>query len=682
MRTNAFPLRFVLCALCALALWSAPAFSQRLDRGLEVDTIHSDAKERPNVPVEHTMSDWTHDHMLYPRFGPMNRLIALQKDPRAIQHWQESYRKDYVRWRRGGEGHRSEHHNRSTMHPDWSISLGSAAFIGPSGGIYAGVYPAKWTFDSNETVTGPFDAGACAKDYLAVTIDAANTPNPNNVSGFGPGVGQPNIIGLNNLYSGDASGAHGAGVCDRTPNGTIDNGISATQYFSYTVLGDDGIAQTSPVTSMDGNLIAFVEGTGFATGASHFHVLAWKAGDGNNNGTSRQDVLTNALQITSFVAGPPVAGLTGTATDLPLISTDTYSSPYVEYSDDVAYVGDDAGEIYKIKHVFCPAWAPCTGDPLDPTGQPYLDPTWGTSGVLKIATVSGIGTCTSTSSVSSITVDGASGNIFAGCADGRVYAFTPSGAFVGSLAVGDGGGNGGIIDAPVLDSVNGWVYVETGSCITGLTNCTTTGVAGGGDPVLVQASTDLTTTVNVATLGPGGNTFNIHAPAFNDAYFTNGLSTNWLLYEYSSDNVGPPGTSPEIVLYGIGFGAGHAMTPGAPANANHITALGAATEVSPLTEFLTTGGEDRLFGGALIDAPGNIVSWEIGLPPTTPSIFPTSSTPEGFAQEGSGTSGIVVDNTSSSGQANSIYFGTWNGGTVNPSSVVKLNQTAVGGGLN
>jgi len=659
VRINVSPFRFVLCAL-ALSVWSAPAFSQRIERGVEAETGHSNttesnATEHSNVKTHHdsAVQDWTHDHMLYPRIGPMNRLIALQKDPRAIQHWQESYRKDYVRWRRR-EGHRGEHRNRSYMHSDWNVFIG--------GSMDNATYASKWTFDTSAAVTGPSDTLSCLSDFLVVPIDAT--------SAGGAGVGQPNIIGLDNLYSGDL-GVSGPGLCDR--NGGVatatDDGLSATQYFSYTVIGAglDGTVATSPVTSMDGNLIAFVEvgtGPGATIVGARFHVLAWAAHDGNNDtlGT-RQDVLTNSVQIPGtvpFVTAAPVAG-SGTATDLALGSfTDSFSSPYVEYSEDVAYVGDDAGEIFRIKNVFCPAWAPCGGL------APSLDSTWGVGGVLQVG-----GTCTG--SVSGITVDGLSENVYAGCADGGLYGFTFTGQpLTGSpLMVGDGNAtDGGIVDAPTLDLVNGWVYTETGSCVSTLTGCVTGGI-GAGNPVLVQANMSNLGTNSVATLGPGGETFNIHAPAFNDAYFSSGVSTDWLLYEYASDS------TPEIVVYGITFAPdvlpvppnpSHVMNAGTPTNALPFTGPG-ALEISPLTEFLTGGGEDRLFASALAASPGNVVSFNITL--SFPSAIESSNFP---GSDGTGTSGIIVDNSASGvGQANSIYFGPLGTGT-NANTVVKLTQ--------
>jgi hypothetical protein len=661
VRINVSPFRFVLCAL-ALSVWSAPAFSQRVERGFEEKTVHSgtaesNATEHSDVKTHHDSSvqDWTHDHVLYPRIGPMNRLIELQKDPRAIQHWQESYRKDYVRWR-GRERHRGEHRNRSYMHRDWNIFVG--------GMVGDAMYPAKWTFDSNESLAGAGpDAGACTTDYLAVPI------NPNQ-PGFPAGPGQPNVVGLNNLYSGTAPGP--TGVCNRTAV-AADNGVSATTYFSYAVIGDDGVVTTSPVPSMDGTKIAFVEGT--TTGA-HFHVLAWNAGDGNNDVANRQDPLTNTLQI---CAQPPVAPCTGTqgfvlveptitgghgnATDLALGAIDSFSSPYVEYSDDVAYVGNDAGQIYKIKNVFCPAWAPCG------TAAPSLDVTWGAGGVLSIG---------ATCQLTGITVDGASGNIFAGCSDGNLYAFTPTGTAVpGSpLSIGDGTFPYGTLnDPPVLDVVNGWVYEEAMSSSATL--------APAGTPILVQASVNNLNTNSVATLGTAATQsfFAMHAPAFNDAYFTGANPP--LLYEYSSDT----GGGGEIVLYGIGFSnipATMTMNAGPPPAADTDAYVGlGAFEISPLAEFFTTGGEDRLFASANGLTSNNVVSFQINNFGVHADGFPDQSIPttqgiESSATEVVGTSGIVVDNTSSAvGQANSIYYGVLGTTGANAYSVVKLTQAAL-----
>jgi hypothetical protein len=900
------PFRFAVCALGALCLFGAPAFSQqRLERGVETDTIHSDMTVNPannsmtehaKQPPQHAVHDWTHSHMLYPRVGSTANLIAAQKDPRAIQHWQEEDRKDHERWRwRSGEGFHTHHHNAAPFHRDWAISIGTGAQVDDA------VYPAKWTFDINETVT----AASCTSDYLVVPVDT---------TGIGPGatgLGQPDIVGLNNLYSG-TSGTNGicnqttgfslsaaaaasggntvytgtfsptisvgatvtvAGFTNPTNNGTFtvqactptqltlnnpsgvgeitaataqitpafplsaaaaasggntvytgtfsptisvgatvtvtgftnatnngtftvqvctptqltlnnpsgvaettaatvvtsDNGGSATVLFSYAIVADDGIVSTSPTTSLDGNLIAFVE-EGTNSGIAQFNVLAWGTGAANGtNAADAQDALTNTSVISSgsplFVSNAPVAGsgtvanvpltvtlgpttfplsaaanadvsgntaytgtfsptippgatvtVTGftnatnngtftvqvctptqltlnnpsgvaettvasaqTTTPITIVGTDTFSSPFVDYTYDVAYVGNDNGVIFRIQNVFCPAWVPCNG------AAPSLDPTWGTDGALVIG-----GTCTGgppMSFVTGIVVDSATGNVFAGCADGNLYGFTPTGvAIAGSpLSVGDGSiPFGALVDPPVLDVVNGWAYVETASCSPTLSvvDC-----PGGLLPVLVQASTTNLGNFSVASLFPGTATNNggfvLHAPAFNNAYFNGGTP---LIYEYANDNTG------ETVLYGIAVtgtnnlmvsgtpGGGATVPPACPSPATTgcalpITGLTGAFEISPITELFSPGAtEDRIFASPIGETAGNptIVSFDV-------NAFPASSTPENFAVEGTGTSAIIVDNVSTANQANSVYFGTLGigAGVTNPSSVVKLTQSGL-----
>ena len=62
--------------------------------------------------------------------------------------------------------------------------------------------------------------------------------------------------------------------------------------WSYDIEGiATGAVPTSPVLSLDGKKVAFVES---AAGAAHFDVLAWKSGDGV--ATNKQNVLVLALQ--------------------------------------------------------------------------------------------------------------------------------------------------------------------------------------------------------------------------------------------------------------------------------------------------------------------------------------------------------------------------------------------------
>jgi len=283
---------------------------------------------------------------------------------------------------------------------------------------------------------------------------------------------------------------------------------------------------------------------------------------------------------------------------------------------------------------------------------PSLDLSWNSTGSFTIG-----GTCTGTvGKLTGPVVDGGTGHVFVGCADGRLYGFTSAGGTFApaSISVGDGSvPTGGIVDPPIVDGTNGFLYVVT------MSGSSTLGVTAG-TPVVVQAKTDLSSPV-AATLGSGAS-FNLHAPTLNNSYYSG--SGTPLLYEVAGDT-GASG----ITLYGVGFNGSLVMNSGAPGNADAFP-VGAAFEISPLTEFLT-GTTDRLFESAQGNFSGNLASFDIT------SSFPPNTPPSPNATEGSGTTGIVVDNVSVSNQANSIYFGSLGAVGTNPNSAVKLTQSAL-----
>jgi hypothetical protein len=602
--------RLALCALCVLSIFGLGACGQVGVPGQESALGQQQVlmNEHPNGLV----LDWSNQHVVYPRVGPIQSLIALQHDPRAIQSWQAAARADWRRYNRFPQ--RMQH---SSLHSDWSISLGLV-------GMAPAMFPAKFTFDTSAAVA----VANCTTDFIVFPVNVAGSAT------------QPNIVGLENLYSGTAGTI---GICNRAPVAS-DDGISSTTLWSYNINAAGGKVATSPALSLDGTKVAFVETV--AGTSAHFHVLAWANGDGKD-AANRQNVL-KPKTINSFSALAPIAG-SGTATDLALGSTgDTLSSPFVDLLNDLAYVGNDAGVLFRVKNVFCTAITGCTPGV---SATPSLDSTWGTGGALTIG-----GTCTGVlGKLTGPVVDGGTGNIFVGCADGKLYGFTHAGiAITGSpLTVGDATATGGIVDPPMVDPVNGFVYAESGS--------------NGGSAVLFQAgTTSFTAPAPVkATLGAGA-VINLHSPAFNDNYFTSVTSTTWVLY------AGGLGAGNKNTLYGIAFGAGHAMTPGTPANAD-VFGFG-PVEFSPFTSFLSAAApaEDRLFESAISAFAGNLASFNIGdLVGHPPAGFPAGL--EHFATEGSGTTGIVVDNASAQNQADSLYFGTL-GGT---NTAVKLTQSVL-----
>jgi hypothetical protein len=113
------------------------------------------------------------------------------------------------------------------------------------------------------------------------------------------------------------------------------------------------------------------------------------------------------------------------------------------------------------------------------------------------------------------------------------------------------------------------------------------------------------------------------------------------------------------------------MNGGAPANTIQIGGS-TAVEFSPTTEFLN-GATDQLFVSGLTNASPNFIEYNLT---AFLSLFPNSFPPGGItgatATETGGTSGIIVDNTSGSAQASSIYFGA-----IGTNSAVKLTQSGL-----
>jgi len=249
-------------------------------------------------------------------------------------------------------------------------------------------------------------------------------------------------------------------------------------------------------------------------------------------------------------------------------------------------------------------------------------------------------------------------NVFVGCSDGKVYGFNSSGTALttASITVGNGSATGGVVESPVVDGVNGFVYAASG---TGAAPNTT-------HAVVVQSTTSLGgpcagSTLCIATFGVNG-VFSTHSPAFNDAYFTSATSTSWMIYEmaYSS--------AANLTLYATTFSAARAMTSGAATNsANFGTHMG---EYAPLTEF-NNAGTDQLFFG-ILHAPVATVN-TVGL--LGINAFPVA--PTTGASVGAGPSGMTIDNASASGQASSIYFATQGTTAQGGNLAMKLTQATL-----
>ncbi len=556
--------------------------------------------------------DWSTRHVIYTNWGYLADVEKASADPRAIFGWRARPESIHYRFPPSRPIHQPVPGPRPvapTLERDWSIYLGAA-------GTAPTMYPAKYSFDVTQ-------APSCANDYVVFPIAAKGSAT------------QPNLVAFNQLYSGTAGAT---GICNRTPT-TSDLGTTAKVYWSYNVQGiaGGGEVPTSPVISFDpnnvnntGTEIAFVES--ISGSAAHFHVLAFKAGDGVV-ATALQNVLMPKT-ISSFTANAPVAG-SGTATDLALgaskTGTVTLSSPFVDYIRDVAYVGNDIGFLYRIKDVFCTAGNPdCKGGTKP---APSIDTTWGTSGAVTVC--SGV--------LTAPVLDFVTLNVYEGCSDGKLYSISQTGT-VTSLVVGDGVASktyGGIVDPPMVDGVDGFVYAVSGSGNAGAYG------------VLAQAKMNLSSPV-VAQIG-AGNQCNMHAPVFNNLYYTSPTTSGALIYVGGTTGVisqpcsAGSTTTGDIYIYAVTFNSTTGvMTAGAPTNTLSAGG-GPGAEWAPLLEFdNTTTTTDWLFVAALQSSQTNMATVNI-----TSSAFGTFAN---FVTYGLGPSGMIVDNNSASAQAASIYF--------------------------
>ena len=168
---------------------------------------------------------------------------------------------------------------RRGLKVDWSVPLGTG-IVAPN------MFPAKYSFDVNA-------APSCANDYVVFGFNVAGVMG-----------GQANLIGLNQLYRG-TNGLCGAG--------------SASVNWAYNGSTGGGSVLTSPVISLDGTKIAYVESAG---ASAIFHVLTWKAAEGTSATVAAIPTLNGVCTASTSC----LKSVTFSAT-----STDTLASPWVDY---------------------------------------------------------------------------------------------------------------------------------------------------------------------------------------------------------------------------------------------------------------------------------------------------------------------------------------------------------------
>jgi hypothetical protein len=522
--------------------------------------------------------------------------------------------------------------HRPVRHPkplgrkiDWAVSL-------ENGFMPANQYPAKYRFDVG--------AEDCNSDYVIFTLNLA--------SGTGA-----NLVGINNLYT------------EATPKCNSGSPWVSFAYYTRTLAGSQN--RTSPVLSLDGTKVAFVESTGTR---SYFHVLVLPSpvpAPPSHTGT----VISPATPATC--TSPTTPGCMSTVQ----ISTanNTLSSPWVDYGSDTAYVGTDDGKLYKITPVFG-------------GGAPALvnDANWPVTIVSSGSRVLTAPVVDSNASVN---------RIFVGDGNGYLYAVNLAGAahtYAARLTIGWAGhGAGtGLVDAPVVVTDAANPAMDQVFSFTGCSNVNGIGAAINQVPAnFTSASTyvavDMGSSDGVGSCTSG----NAHGAAFDDTFWTSGTTSGHIMgCGFVSGTTGTPLVPSNPKMYKFAFDASHNVT--ATGEQTWVINNTRGDECSPLTEF-SDGTNDRVFFGVGGTTNGFIESSNLtaGFPaPTLCSSGSPNSTCSTAPSGLGGTSGIIIDNTVSNGGVN-IYFGTLGRGSVNgqnchvaggvatPFCAVKLTQSGL-----
>lgn len=621
--------------------------------------------------------DWSYRHIISHPIVDSGSEELARREPRVAYNLLQHSRARHSMLTGNAANVRQANHG--SPQTDWHVTLGN-------GTVAPNMSPAKFTFHVNATPS-------CANDYAVFGLNVAGTTS------------QPNLVGFNNLYSGTTgatfsissasesgttvtivtSGANTfatgdyvtiAGISPTGYDGTFQItvvnsttftyadvsglgtastagatavqsglcGVAPTLQWAYNLSTANGSILTSPALSIDGTEVAFIES---APAAAVFHVLT--LGTTGFNGSF-------SAAVNQYVAAQPDnSGVINNATLLSLTystATNTRSSPFVDYDNDVAYFGDDNGKLYRTNCAFL-----CAAHGL----------------TLSIATGWPVSVAPAGTRMSPPVVDVTTGNIFVGGSNGVLYlvplsSCPGSGCTVLSATVGFNGTNGAVIDGVLLDSTFETLFITAGRNGSG-TNAPANAV---------QLNESMT---KVATISMNSNAYDLPNGALDDEYYNNTIGSATV-----SGNgyfCGPVSGSGQAGIFTASFSATGPLSISNPPVISGSTSLNipgnAAVPCNPLLTF-TSGSVERLFfsqsnlpksgcnGATATD--GCLFSYNIA---ATGNIALGAST-----SEHGGTSATIVDNASNLPQASSLYFATEStatGSTSAPSCTYTIANT-------
>jgi hypothetical protein len=516
--------------------------------------------------------------------------------------------------------HQWYHRNAASMRPQPPVSRR------PTGGLWGLSLPSSTSTGTvgagNYPAKYSFNGGVSCSDFIVFNTSLLGTSSI------------PSVLAYKNIYS----------SC---------NGGVPTVAWQYNT---GGTAATSVALSSDGTQIAFVQ---TVSGAAQLVLL--KMGSSATLAT-----LTGVANASYRACTAPCM------TTFSLTSDDTHSSPFVDYVNDAIYVGDNGGKLYKYTGVF------------KATPAAAASPWPVTVGANKLT---------------SPVYDSSSGDVFVADSGGFLYSYGGStGTLVGNSSRLAASTGTGVVDAPLVDSSNHFVYVFVAEDnITSTTISCKNAVGCGG--IFRFSITSFNTTSNTGTnctatattawatgtncghesaIGVGSATEIMYDGAFDNAYLSGTGSSGYLWTCGYNGNLGGEPKLMYSLMDTTDFGsttnvitsAGNAINPMANAGAS----------CSPVTEILN-GSTDYIYlsmttGGNETTSPACTGSCIYSFTVSTADP-PVATISHGIAVAG-GASGIVIDNTASSGGGSQIYFSYLTAATSTIKCPAPSNATAGG----
>jgi hypothetical protein len=542
---------------------------------------------------DHVVTDWSHRHLVFSEPTSQIRRYELSSNHRYVQQWRR--RKAEKRDEREEWRWRRAPEDPNHLQGDWSMNMGSGATVGASN------FPAKFSFrTTSANCATPVPPVGQQPDFVVY-----NTSRPGSSS-------QATIVAFDNLYSSCTGG---------TP----------LTYWAYNT-GTTGAVLTSPVLSFDGSQVAFIQNT--ATGAN-LVILRWKA----NTGTLTSPVVPSSGACTALTA-PCQTTITFSTANGDTTPFDSFSSPFYDYETDILYVGDDTGFLHKFTGVFL-------GTPAEVVST--------VKNIWPANLTSGFGNLNSpvfVEGVNEVLVTDTVGLIYA--VDSTIGGVYPTGMnFLDPKLA-----SPGFEDAPLVDVTAGKMYMFARASSEFIDSLAAYGFHGTpgvasvfqlaipANPAAIHLAPYVQAIVSDSATIPASA---FYMGTFDDAYYGSaGTGNLYVCSTHGSVNA----------IWGIPITSN---VMGTPVLGPTLTTANVAC--SPITEFNNDNtNTDRIFlsvaGSPVttgtINCPssstGCIMAFRIDNPLSAST--PTSAT----SSVTGGTSGIVVDNSSSAGGASQVYF--------------------------